>query len=101
MHKYIKKFLLDYTDISEYYTYLVDKTKHLEYVGITNEWLIDNYYQIVEQKNNILEDKKTISKSLKDSHNIYSVITKIVEENEYNLNYRNLVKEINTYQKKQ
>ncbi len=101
MHKYIKGFLLDYTDISEYYTYLVDKTKHLEYVGITNEWLIDNYYQIVEQKNNILEDKKTISKSLKDSHNIYSVITKIVEENEYNLNYRNLVKEINTYQKKQ
>ena len=50
MHKYIKKFLLDCSYINDYYNYLVDKTKSLQYVGITNEWLIDNYYLIVEYK---------------------------------------------------
>ena len=48
MHKYIKKFLSDYTNISEYYSYLINKTKQPEYVGITNEWIIDNYYLIIE-----------------------------------------------------
>ena len=65
MANLVKKFLCDFEDISEYYTYLVDKTKQKEYVGITNEWLIDNFYLLVEHKTNIVHDKKEITKSLK------------------------------------
>ncbi len=99
MHKYIKKFLLDYSDISEYYHHLVDRTKALEYVGITNEWLIDNYYLIVEHKNNILDNKKELSKELKKGDRIYSILKKVIENNEYNLDYKKIVKELNHYQK--
>ena len=67
MANLVKKFLCDFEDISEYYTYLVDKTKQKEYVGITNEWLIDNFYLLVEHKTNIVHDKKEITKSLKKS----------------------------------
>ena len=50
MNKIIKKFLKNFESINNYYNYLVDKTKNKEYVGITNEWLIDNYYLIIENK---------------------------------------------------
>lgn len=100
MHKYMKKFLSDYTEINEYYNFLVDKTKRLEFVGITNEWLIDNYYLIIEHKNNILEQKGQLSKDLKKSSNIYSIIKKLVENSEYQLNYKMIIKELNRYQKK-
>lgn len=99
MHKYIKKFLLDYSEISEYYNYLVDKTKSLEYVGITNEWLIDNYYLIIEHKNIIIDQKKELSKNLKKSTRIFPIIKKIVEDNEYNIDNKKIIKELNKYQK--
>ncbi len=101
MHKYIKKFLLDCSYINDYYNYLVDKTKSLQYVGITNEWLIDNYYLIVEYKKSIYDDRRGISKKLSKSNNIYEIILNIVKNNEYNINYKTLVKEINSYQRKQ
>jgi hypothetical protein len=53
----IEKFLEDFKDITTYYELLVKKTKNLENVGITNEWLIDNYYLLVEHKNNIIREK--------------------------------------------
>ena len=99
MHKYIKKFLSDYIDLSDYYNLLVDKTKALEYVGITNEWLIDNYYLIVEHKNTIFEEKKQLSKKLKKSSRIYPILKKIVEDYEYNLNYKEMIKRLNHDQK--
>ena len=64
----VKKFLADFEDINEYYTFLVDKTKRLEYVGITNEWLIDNFYLLVEHKTNVIHDKKYIVKDLKKNN---------------------------------
>lgn len=48
MNKIIKKFLNNFENINEYYNFLVDRTKKKEYVGITNEWLIDNFYLLVE-----------------------------------------------------
>jgi len=101
MHKYVKKFLLNCSYINDYYNHLVDKTKKLQYVGITNEWIIDNYYLIVEYKKNVYENKKGISKKLSKCDDIYAVIKDIVESNEYNLNYKLLIKDINIYQKKE
>lgn len=100
MHKYIKKFLSDYTNISEYYSYLINKTKQPEYVGITNEWIIDNYYLIIEHKNYIMDNKKCLSKDLKNGDGIYEVLKRLIEKNEYNVDYKKITKEINNYQKK-
>ena len=65
MNNVVKKFLKDFSDITEYYNFLVNKTKNHEYVEITNEWLIDNYYLLVEHKNNILSQKKQLKKCSK------------------------------------
>ena len=62
MANILKKFLTNFDDITEYYNFLVNKTKNHEYVEITNEWLIDNYYLVVEHKNNILNYKGKIKK---------------------------------------
>ena len=71
MANLIKNFLTDFEDISEYYSFLVDKTKKHEYVGITNEWLIDNFYLLVEHKTNVIHDKKSIIKDLKKHSRIF------------------------------
>ena len=65
MANLIRKFFNDFNDITEYYNFLVKKTKDHEYVEITNEWLIDNYYLLVEHKNNILNNKSEIQKNTK------------------------------------
>ena len=99
MANLVKKFLCDFEDISEYYTYLVDKTKQKEYVGITNEWLIDNFYLLVEHKTNIVHDKKEITKSLKKYDRIFYCLKEIVVRNNYNISFNLLVSELKNYQK--
>ena len=100
MANLVKNFLTDFEDINEYYTYLVDKTKNKEYVGITNEWLIDNFYLLVEHKTNIIHDKKEITKSLKKYERIFYCLKEIVVRNNYNISFRILVNELKEYQKK-
>ena len=56
MTNIIKNYRKDFQDITKYYMFLVNKTKNREYVDITNEWLIDNYYVLAEYKNNIIVD---------------------------------------------
>ena len=74
MANYLKKFINDFNDINDYYNFLVDKTKSKEYVGITNEWLIDNFYIVVEHKTNFIHNKKDIKKRIKMIDNIYLII---------------------------
>ena len=95
----VRKFLMNFEDINEYYTFLVDKTKRLEYVGITNEWLIDNFYLLVEHKTNIIHDKKYIVKDLKKNSRIFYCLKDIVSRNNYNISFRLLVSELREYQK--
>ena len=99
MAKIIKRFLDNFEDICEYYNYLVDRTKDKEYVGITNEWLIDNFYLLVEHKSNIVHDKKNISKRMKDVENIYNCLKSIVLENNYNISFEILTSSLRAYQK--
>ena len=41
MARLIKNYLNNFGDITEYYNFLVRKTKEHEYVDITNEWIIE------------------------------------------------------------
>ena len=99
MANIIKKFKSNFEDITEYYNFLVAKTKKHEYVDITNEWLIDNYYLLVEHKNNIENNKKEIKKDIKGIEKNYFFIKNIVHKKNYNVSFRYLVDEMKKHQK--
>ena len=99
MTNILKKFFSDFNDITEYYNFLVNKTKNHEYVEITNEWLIDNYYLLVEHKNNILTNKKRLQKCTKIINDNYYFLKNIVSSKNYNINFKYFVEELRKYQK--
>ena len=99
MAKVIKKFLNNFGDITEYYNFLVKKTKEHEYVDITNEWLIDNYYILAEHKNNIMNSKKKIKKDAKIIIKNYQIIKNIVSKKNYNISFKYLIEELKKDQK--
>ena len=99
MSNIIKNFFKDFNDITEYYNYLVNKTKNHEYVEITNEWLIDNYYLLVEHKNNILNSKKELNKNIKIISNNYYFLKNIINKQNYNISFKELIDELKKYQK--
>ena len=99
MANLIKKFKSNFDDITEYYNFLVAKTKKHEYVDITNEWLIDNYYLLVEHKNNIENNKKEIKKDIKAIEKNYFFIKNIVHKKNYNISFKYLVDEMKKQQK--
>ena len=95
----IRKFLDNYNVIEHYYDYLVQKTKQHEFVGVINEWLIDNFYLLAEHKNNILHDKKGINKYKKLYISLYPKINEIVVKNNYVINFKVLKHELKKYQR--
>ena len=99
MNKLINKYLNDFNEITKYYNYLVAKTKNHEYVDITNEWLIDNYYVLAEHKNNIILNKKKLKKNNKLINKNYDLLKKIVSKKNYNIDLKYFVSELKKYQK--
>ncbi len=99
MIKLLKNFFDDFNYINSYYNALVAKTKRLEYVGITNEWLIDNFYILVEHKNTITNNKKILKKQTKYLNKLYNCLKEIIIKNNYNINYKTLINELKKYQK--
>lgn len=99
MANIIKKFFNNFQDITEYYNFLVNKTKNHEYVEITNEWLIDNYYLLVEHKNNILASQKDLQRSIKIINDNYYLLKNIISRKNYNLTYKSLMEELKRYQR--
>ena len=99
MAKLIKNYLNNFGDITEYYNFLVNKTKNHEYVDITNEWLIDNYYILAEHKNTITNSMKQVKKNIKAINRNYPILKNIVSKKNYNINFKFLVEELKDYQK--
>ena len=99
MTKFVKKFLNDFEVVNKYYNYLVEQTKKKEFVGITNEWLIDNFYLLVEHKTNVIQNKKDINKRSKIFNNIYRLLRNIAVTYNYNIDFSILINELNKYQK--
>ena len=100
MANIIKEFYKTYEDLSKYYSFLINKTKKNEYVGITNEWLVDNYYLLAEIKNNIQSSKKDLKKDYKLVKSNYYLLKNIANNKNYNLNFKSLIEELNQYQNK-
>ena len=95
----IKKFFNDFDDITQYYNFLVNKTKNHEYVEITNEWLIDNYYLLVEHKNAILNKKKRLQKNTKIIEENYYFLKELANSKNYNISFKILIEELRKYQR--
>ena len=99
MANIIRNYLNNFKNITKYYFFLINKTKNHEYVEITNEWLIDNYYILAEHKNMIKENMKELKKNLKIIYRNYIVLKTIVSKNNYNLSFKDLINELKSYQK--
>ncbi len=99
MRYLLDKFMNNYKTISNYYRVLIDKIKKHENVDIINEWIIDNYYLTVECKNDIINCKKQLKRN-SSIKNLYNALIQIVDNNDYNINYKLLLKELNSYQRK-
>ena len=99
MANIIKKFFHNFESITKYYQFLVNKTKNHEYVDITNEWLIDNYYILAEHKNNLLMEKGTLRKEIKIINRNYRILSSIANKKNYSVSFRHLTEELRKYQK--
>ncbi|NLA33222.1 MAG: hypothetical protein GX864_04730 [Mollicutes bacterium] len=87
--------------ITNHYKRLLEMTDNHLFVGITNEWILDNYYLIVEQKPNILEflkDSRSV-KYLTKNVDLYKIVEDILIDNNYRINESIIIRELNKYQK--
>ena len=98
MYKLLNKYLSDFEYVTNYYNFLISKTKNHEFVGITNEWLIDNYYLLVDQKNNIILNKKELLKNKKILNENYELLSSIISKRNYNIDFKNLADELRRVQ---
>ena len=92
-------FLKRFNKINKYYNYLIKQTRKSFYVGITNEWIIDNFYLLAELKMDIVRDRVEICKSIKDTKNLYYTLRQVAISNNYNIPFKVLVAELKKYQK--
>ncbi|MDD2518268.1 MAG: glucoamylase family protein, partial [Bacilli bacterium] len=92
----------EFNKIRKHYNKLIKMINNHFFVGIVNEWIIDNYYLLVEQKDSIkkfTKDKKAYSYTSKYL-DMYDVFKTILEKYNYKINENIIIKEVIDYQKK-
>ena len=102
MNKVYKKVIDNCKYIEEYYEKLVDLTKNHNFVGSTNEWIIDNFYLVVEQRNVIRKflRNKNNRNILNSNEDVYNILLDIYLKHNYSMDNNILIKELNSYQTK-
>ncbi len=103
MNKIYSKFLNDCNNIEDYYEKLVDLTKNHNFVGSTNEWIIDNFYLVVEQRNTLkrfFKNKKNVKELLAINEDMIVILRDIFVRHDYSIDKNILIKELNNYQTK-
>ena len=85
--------------ITKHYNNLIKLTKQHYFIGIVNEWIVDNYYLIVE-KNNLI---KHFNKNKKESKYLYknvdmiNLLNHILEFRNYRIDESDLIINIKDY----
>ena len=102
MNRMYKRVIDNCKYIEEYYEKLVDLTKNHNFVGSTNEWIIDNFYLVVEQRNVIKKfiKNKQNRNILNANEEIYTILLDIYLKHNYSMDKTILIKELNSYQTK-
>lgn len=91
-----------FNNIDNHYKRLVEMTNNHLFVGITNEWLLDNYYLIIDQKSRIKNFSKDLKgiQYLEKNINLIKVIEDILIKYNYRVNEKIVISELIEYQKK-
>lgn len=91
----------DYKKIKKHYNALVKITKQHLFVGMINEWIVDNYYLIIERKDEVLSFLRTkkLNKYATKNVNLYKLLFSILIKNNYKIDEDILIDEIKKYQK--
>lgn len=91
-------------DLNDFYEYFVKLTKNHVFIGAINEWVVDNFYLVIETENklrNDLRNDKAVKKIVrKDYYFLYEIVKNIYENHDYYVSYEILYRELNKYQKK-
>ena len=95
----IKKVLANFKSIKDHYNYLINKSNISESIDFNNELLIDNFNLLVCYRKDVLKNRRIIIRKFKKIDNLYNIIKSFVLENNYNINFDNLVKFLRKYQK--
>ena len=101
MNNLLTKYINNCNNIDSYYQNLVTLTKNHYYVGSTNEWILDNYYLVVEHKNVIKKDfkeYKRLKTLLEANGEIYKILLDIFNKYKFNIDLKTLIRELNNYQ---
>ena len=85
--------------ITKYYNELVKITKQHYFIGITNEWIVDNYYLIAEKENNIKQfyKNKKENQYLYKNINLINILEHILEFRNYKIEQETLIENIKDY----
>lgn len=97
------KILKEFKIITKHYNNLVDIASQHYFVGIINEWIVDNYYLLVEQYDQIKYFLKKDKRAKYASKNgvLYKVIEDILERHNFRIDDNILIDELKKYEKEQ
>ncbi len=84
-------------NITNHYKRLVQMADNHLFVGITNEWLLDNYFLINDQKQRLIKFNK--GKQINKNINMLKVIEKLLSKHNYRINEDIVIEELSNYQK--
>jgi hypothetical protein len=90
-----------FRNIANHYNTLINMANNHFFVGITNEWIVDNYYLLVEKKSIIKSFYKNngINKYAAKNVNLYKVILEILQKYNYKVDDEILIKEFTDFQR--
>ncbi|MDD4282180.1 MAG: glucoamylase family protein [Bacilli bacterium] len=88
--------------ITNHYKSLTKMINNHYFIGIINEWIVDNYYLLAERfdKLNRFRKNKKLYKYTYKNVDMYTIIGDILETNHYLIDEKTIIKELDNYQKK-
>ena len=109
MKKYRREFNRNTKKLLNYYNYLISLTTDSKYIGTVNEWVIDNYYLVVEQEYNarrLLDTRSAykhafggaVETHFEGRRNLYDVVRRILKRNKFKMDIPMIINDFNKYQ---
>ncbi len=91
----------EFRNIPRHYNLLISMTNQHYFVGIVNEWIVDNYYLILVMRGliEVAYSKRENRKYLKESSFVNQAVLSILEKHNYKIDQKMLIKDLNKIQK--
>ena len=91
----------EFKKITKHYKSLTKIINNNYFVGIVNEWIVDNYYLLAERQNKLVSfsKNKNLYKYTNRNVDMYNIVENILEKHHYLLDEKIIIKELDNYQK--